>query len=118
MPSINNVVTSAGYTPAATLTCLPSGSLTVQVNNAGIIYQLLLTLGTPQESSALHGASTAYYNRPGDSLTPGSQVTTDERFLAPGFWHFDQKDFGEALCVGIQLRSAVAANPAVISASV
>jgi hypothetical protein len=118
MPSINNVVTSAGYTPAATLTCLPSGSLTVQVNNAGIYYQLLLSLGIAQETSALHGASTAYYNRPGDSLNAGTQVTTDERFLGPGFWHFDQKDFGEALCVGVQMRSSSPANPATVSASV
>ena len=111
MSAINNVLTSNGYTPAATLNCPPSDSLTVQIGNAGVYYQLLL-------NPVGDGPSAAYYNRPGDSLTgSGTGQATEERALLPGYWNFDTTDFRGEKCVGIQFRSLATGLPATVSAS-
>lgn len=119
MSAINNVTTSDGYTPAATLNCPPTRSLTVQVSNAAVYYQLLLSYGQPvTDPRGIAGPHSAYYNRPGDSLTGASVAgSTEEIMLLPGFWTFGENDFGDAWCVGIQLRSFASGNPAQVSAS-
>ncbi|MGA2655841.1 MAG: hypothetical protein ABSF18_07715 [Gammaproteobacteria bacterium] len=116
MSAINNVATAAGYTPAATLNCPPSEGLTVQILNAAVYYQLLLTPGpTPDREKGNH---TAYFNKPGDSLTGfGSGIATEERQLLPGYWLFDRTDFQGNYCIGIQFRSVSSTNPAQVSAS-
>jgi hypothetical protein len=114
MSAINNVSTANGYTPAATLNCPPSDSLTVQVGGAGVFYQLLLT----PISNEREGPSAAYYNRPGDSLTgSGTGIATEERTLLPGYWLFDTTDFRGEKCVGVQFRSMASGSPAIVSAS-
>lgn len=118
MASLNNATTQNGYTPAASLACSPSRNITVQVNNAGVYYQLFASLDGPgvDATIARHGPHTAYYNKPGDSITGPNGIATEERFLQPGYWSFDNTDFGEGWCVGIQFRSAVANIPAQVTA--
>jgi hypothetical protein len=113
MSAINNVSTANGYTAAATLNCPPSDSLTVQVGNAGVYYQLLLN-----PTGERDGHAAAYYNRPGDSLTgSGAGQATEERTLLPGYWLFDSIDFRGEKCVGVQFRNLATNTPAVVSAS-
>jgi len=120
MSAINNVVAGTNYTPAATLNCLPSKNLTVQVSNGAVFYQLFLSFDNTQigANPVIHGPHSAYYNKPGDSITgAGMAPSTEERLLLPGFWNFDQTDFGEAWCLGVQFRSASSTTPGTVTAS-
>lgn len=73
-------------------------SITVQVFNGGVYYQLLLA--------------------PGDHPGGGAWLDPEGTFLGPGYWNFDDADFRGMRCRGIRFRRAGTTTPAtVVSAS-
>lgn len=95
MAALNNAITADDYSSAATLEFQPARVITVQIANAGVMYQLSLSYGTQV----------------------ANQQWQEERFLQPGFWNFDPEDFNGGQCTGIRFRSAVTSLPASVTVS-
>lgn len=99
MPAFNNVVIGDNFSDSVgTLYCSNSKTITVQVFNANVLYQLAI-------------------GRVGVSSLRGGEAWTEERLLAPGFWNFDESDFYGGVAHSIRFRNAVAGTPGTVSAS-
>lgn len=102
--ALNNVTPPNAFDfSSGVLRCPNSKSISVQVYNQGVYYQLAL-------------------GRQGVSSNLGSEnwePSGDGAFLGPGLWNFDDSDFYGGVCHAIRFRVAVPGltTPAQVSAS-